>query len=111
MKSVLLVLIFSVVGLLPASLLAAPALDPYTSEHIWILPHTKPAWFESDGNGGFYGETLEGVAFTQSVIANQAGIKLHRFSIGTAYFYITDKGVIEAPSDIAAISIYLTYNE
>ena len=108
MKQLLILMFLAATMLGPAPLLAAPALDPYTPEHFWLLPHTEPAWFESDGVGGFYGETVDGVTFTQTIVANQAGIKLHRFNIGTAAIYISDKGVIEADNDLAAVSMYFT---
>jgi len=91
----------------PTLLKAAPALDPYTAENFWLLPHTQPVWFEADQNGGFYGETIDGVSFSQSLITNDAGIRLQRFTIGTANIYISDKGVIDAPNDLTAVSMYL----
>ncbi len=109
MKAGLCIAIILVSGaIIPAPLFAAPALDPYTAENFWLLPHTQPAWFETDGNGGFYGETIDGVAFSQSSVANIVGIKLQKFSIGTANIYISNKGIIDASNDLAAVSMYLT---
>ena len=88
--------------------LAAPALHPYTSEYYWILPHPEPAWFESDGAGGFVGATVDGTPFTHQVIENSSNIRLHKFSIGDVSYYISDQGVIKADSDLGAVSIYLT---
>ena len=95
---------------LPVSAHAAPVLDPYTEEHFWLLPHSQPAWFETDGHGGYYGETTDGVRFTQSIVTNQTGIRLQRFTIGTASIYISDQGIIEgADSDLSAVSMYLAH--
>jgi len=34
-------------------------------------------------------------------------VRLHRFSIDEAYFYISSVGLITAPNDLVALSIYL----
>lgn len=80
----------------------------YTNQNIWTTEHEAPAWFLEDGYGGFYGETVAGTAFTQKPVTNSFNIKLHKFSIDAAYFYISDRGVIEAPNDLIALSIYFT---
>lgn len=80
----------------------------YTNQNIWTTEHEAPAWFEVDGKGGFYGETVAGTVFTQKPVTNSFNIKLHKFSIDAAYFYISDRGVIEAPNDLIALSIYFT---
>ncbi len=80
----------------------------YTNQNFWTTEHEAPAWFEADGQGGFYGETVAGTAFTQKPITNSFNIKLHKFSIDAAYFYISDRGVIQAPNDLMALSIYFT---
>ncbi len=80
----------------------------YTNKNFWTAEHEAPAWFEADGNGGFYGETVAGNTFTQKPVTNSFNIKLHKFSIDAAYFYISDRGVIKAPNDLMALSIYFT---
>ena len=67
----------------------------------------KPVWFERDDFGGFYGETESGLSFTQRSIVNDYSIKLHKFTISNTFWYVTDKGIIEAGNDLVAISIYL----
>jgi hypothetical protein len=75
----------------------------------WTTPHQQPAWFESDLSGGFKGETVDGVSFTQRPVAtNELNFRLHKFVIGTAFFYISNKGIIKAENDLHAVSIYLT---
>jgi len=108
MKTAWLMLVVMVVLVFPSGAFAAPALDPYTSEHYWILPHTKPAWFEGDGSGGFVGETIDGTSFSHRVVENMLNIRLHQFTIGAVSYYLTDRGMIEADSTLAAISIYLS---
>jgi hypothetical protein len=94
--------------LLGALSLPVTAAAFYTNQNFWTTAHEAPAWFESDGAGGFYGETEEGTMFTQKPVTNSFNIKLHKFSIDAAYFYISDKGVIKAPNDLIALSIYFT---
>ncbi len=80
----------------------------YTMENFWTTEHEEPAWFESDGVGGFYGETVGGTSFSQHPVFTNTDIRLHKFAIGTAYFYISDRGIIQAVDDLRALSIYLS---
>ncbi len=90
-------------------LLAQPltAAAAYDMDNFWSTPHEAPAWFSSDNNGGFYGETTGGQTFSQKPVLNTAGIRLQKFVIGSAFFYVSDRGVIMAMDDISAVSIYL----
>jgi hypothetical protein len=72
------------------------------------LLQEKPVWFAADTMGGFYGATESGYTFTQRPVANEWGIRIHKFMIGTTFFYISDRGVIDAPDDLAALSIYFS---
>lgn len=96
--------LFSLLGLLilPIGVMAFSA----TSIDNPILAE-KPVWFEQDDFGGFYGETESGLSFTQRTIVNDYSIRLHKFTISDTFWYITDRGVIEAGNDLVAISIYL----
>lgn len=95
-------------------LLLMVMLDPnpgsafYDQDSFWNSPHDQPAWFEMDKEGGFYGETISGATFTQRAVVNKSNLRLQKFVIGTAYFYISDKGVIRAENDLTAVSIYFT---
>jgi len=80
----------------------------YTNENFHSTPHSAPAWFTPDSNGGFHGETLSGSVFTQRPITNSLGIRLHKFQIDDAFFYVSDRGIIYAQSDVVALSMYLT---
>lgn len=79
----------------------------YTNDNFWRSEHDQPVSFTQDHYGNFSGYTLTGKYFTQTNIMNQYGVRLHKFAIDEAFFYITDRGVIRAKSDIAALSIYL----
>jgi hypothetical protein len=85
---------------------AIPAL--YTNDNFWSSEHDQPVSFVGDGQGNFYGTTLTGKTFTQTAIENSLNVRIHKFLIDEAFFYITDHGVIKAETDIAALSIYLT---
>ncbi len=80
----------------------------YDMNNFWTSVHEAPAWFESDGVGGFYGATVAGTLFTQNPVLIDSGVRMHKFAIGEAFFYISDKGVIRAENDLRALSIYFT---
>ena len=80
--------------------------DVYTNENYESSTHEPPASFVRDGAGGFYGQTISGRPFTQTKIDNNLDIRLYRFSIDEAYFYISDRGQIWAENDLAAVSMY-----
>lgn len=80
----------------------------YTNDTWQTAKQSKPAWFLVDNAGGFYGATEDGSTFTQTPIANDAHIRLQKFQIDAAFFYISDKGVIYAPDNLTALSMYLT---
>ena len=71
------------------------------------LLNEVPAWLMSDSSGGFYGETETGLSFTAQPVLNDYSIKLHKFTINDTFWYVTDRGVIEAVGDLEAVSIYL----
>ncbi|OIP77368.1 MAG: hypothetical protein AUK16_02090 [Parcubacteria group bacterium CG2_30_44_11] len=85
---------------------AIPAI--YTNDNIWSSEQDKPVTFEQDVWGNFSGQTATGKIFYQSNIENSLSIRLQRFTIDEAFFYISDKGIIIAPTDTVALSIYLT---
>ncbi len=68
----------------------------------------KPVWFLQDETGGFYGETESGMTLTQKTIVAPYSLRIQRFNIGDIFFYVSDKGVIEASNDLVAVSIYLS---
>ncbi len=82
--------------------------DVYTNDNFLTSTHEQPVSFTYDGFGGFYGYTVSGRLFTQTPVINTMGVKLQKFSIDKAFFYMSDKGQIWAKNDLAAISIYLT---
>jgi len=89
--------------------LSVPALGfaYYTPENFALDGiHSPPSSFSLDGLGGFYGLTVDGKAFTQNPVINSFSVRLHKFTINEAYFYISDKGAFKAESDLKALSIY-----
>lgn len=80
----------------------------YDNNSFWNSYQSQPVWFTQDSNGGFYGETADGMKFTQKPIANVFSLRIHKFSVGEVFFYISDKGVIRANGDLVAISIYFS---
>lgn len=81
--------------------------ETYTNDNFWQSEHDAPVWFERDAAGNFYGQTETGKWFEQRAVTTSADVKLHRFSIDEAFYYISDKGIILAANDITALSIYL----
>lgn len=59
-------------------------------------------------DGEAYGHLTSGVNFTQTNVSNDLGVRLQRFQMENAFWYVSDKGVIEAESDLQALSIYLS---
>lgn len=108
MKKVLLVAIFAIAVALPQGGVSAAIPAVYTNDNFFSSEHEVPASFEQDLLGNFYGRTTTGKIFSQVNIENTLGVRLQKFSIDEAYYYITDRGIITAQNDITALSIYLT---
>jgi hypothetical protein len=82
----------------------------YTNENIWNSEHDRPVTFSQDSFGNFSGQTETGKVFFQNNIENSLSVRLQRFAIDEAFFYVSDRGIIVASSDTVALSIYLTRN-
>lgn len=80
----------------------------YTQENITTEYHEAPAHFEVTDAGEMVGATVSGMPFRQRNISNELGVRLQRFEIGLAHWYISDKGIIWAKNDITALSVYLS---
>lgn len=78
----------------------------YTNDNFLLSEHDQPVSLFQDGLGGFYGYTLTGKLYTQQPIANIYSIKLHKFVIDDAWFYMSDRGLIQADNDLIALSVY-----
>lgn len=78
-----------------------------TKDNIWTIPHATPEVFYTHPAGGFYGVTTDGELFRQYPLFTDSSILIHKFAIGTAFFYVSDRGFIKASSDLVAISMYL----
>ena len=79
----------------------------YTNQNFWTSTHDIPVSFTRDRDGTFFGETATGKSFTQMNVATNSSVRLQKFTIDEAYFYISDRGIIFAPTNTIALSIYL----
>ena len=79
----------------------------YTNENFFTSKHDAPVSFERDAFGNFSGVTESGKLFTQRPVVTDIQVRLHRFAIDEAYFYVSSLGIILADSDTTALSIYL----
>ena len=104
MKKTLILLMLGLVLGIPSTSMAHVSFGAESA-----LLDEAPASFMSDGKGGFYGVTTLGTPFTQILIFNESNIRLQKFTIGTVYFYITDRGVIYAANDAEAITAYFSF--
>ena len=100
-------LLLSCLWLSPLSVYAAVPVE-YTNDNIWSSQHDIPLSWESDGAGGYSGVTKTGKTFWQQPVANDQSVRLHRFGIDRAFFYVSRIGLIQAQSDLEALSIYLS---
>lgn len=105
MKPVILLATFLLLATPLVTAAAIPSL--YTNDNFFTSEQDAPAQLFRQLNGDFYGFTSTGKYFTQVSVVNDAGVPLQKFSIDRAYFYISDRGVIKAENDLAALSIYL----
>jgi len=108
LKTLLALLVVSVtVFSLSLSAQAAEIPQTYTNQNFWSSEHDQPVSFTVDEFGNFSGVTLTGKLFTQTNVVNNVNIRLQRFAIDEAFFYISDRGVIKATTNMMALSIYL----
>lgn len=102
-----------IIGPLACALLLVPTLSPaqaftYTNQNISTAYHEAPSDFSIGSSGESMGSTVSGIPFRQYNVTNNAHIRLQRFEIGLAYWYVSDQGIIWADSDLMALSIYLS---
>ncbi len=96
-------------ALLSLTLAPFPSAAFYTTDNFTLAgEHVAPASFSADGAGGFFGTTEDGRTFTQQPLGADFGVKLHKFVIDDAFFYICKHGAFKASGDLAAISICLS---
>jgi len=68
----------------------------------------RPIEFWLNDQDEAFGTLEDGTTFSQTNVATDLGIRLQRFQWAEGYWYVSDKGIIEAESDLQAFSIYLT---
>ncbi len=98
------------VGLLVPGTLSASfeATNKLTNDTVAHATHPKPDSFGVSSDGTTYGVSENGTLFSQTVISDDTPY-LKKFSIQSAWWYVSDKGIIgygEELSDIQALSIY-----
>ena len=110
MKKAITILLSSLVVFGVAGLHHVQAAIPavYTNENFLTSTHDAPVSIFTFETGGFYGFTETGKMYRQVPIHNDFGVRLQRFSIDEAYFYVTDRGTIWADTDLIALSIYMS---
>ncbi len=93
---------------LPVSASAFTVPETYTNSNFFDSYQDEPQSFTRDELGNFSGVTNSGKLFTQQYVVTSISVRLQRFSIDKAFFYISDQGIISADSDIQALSVYLS---
>lgn len=99
--------LFLVVVVLTAVPTEAAIPTVYTNDNFFTSEHDAPVSFTQAADGSFSGVTVTGKTFYQRPVVGDVHVRLHRFSIDQAYFYISSYGLIMATSDTEALSIYL----
>lgn len=79
----------------------------YTNANYIESYHEAPQSFTLNDDGSFTGLTVGGRIFSQANVANDYNVRLQKFVIDEAFFYVSDKGDIYADNDLTALSIYL----
>ena len=64
-------------------------------------------YFVLNEDGSSWGVLTSGVTFTQKNVANEF-TRLQRFQMEDVYWYVSDKDIIYADSDLEALSVYLS---
>jgi len=80
--------------------------DTYTQENFLFSYHYKPVTFSLVTGGGFTGTLENGTTFNQVPVVTESSIRLHKFIVGEAYFYVSDQGTFQASDNLVALSIY-----
>jgi hypothetical protein len=64
-------------------------------------------YFVVEDNGEAWGYLVNGIQFTQRNVVNEY-TRLQRFQLEDAFWYVSDRGIIRAESDLQALSIYVS---
>lgn len=85
------------------------------SEPVTAADFTAAAWFSEKPTSitildrdHIVGTMASGATFSQYRIVTATNVRIHKFVFADNSFYISDKGLFEAASDLEAVSIYLT---
>jgi len=80
----------------------------YTNDNFNYVTHEQPVHFERLADGSFWGYTETGREFRQVPVPNQYDVRIQKFMIDEAFFYVSDKGTIFAETDLQALSMYFS---
>ena len=95
-------LIFALfVSFLPQTEAAVP--ETYTNDNLWSTTHDMPVSFIVQDDGSITGLTASGKKFSQINVANDAGIRLQKFIIDEAWFYVDGRDTFMALTDELAV--------
>ena len=82
-----------------------------TNDNIISVLHPQPKHFQLDKQNQATGLTVTNLPFSQTNVEHLE-IRLQRFEIEEAWWYVSDKGLIgygQSLSDLQALSIYMTW--
>lgn len=108
MNAIIIRLSILIVGLAVSSHTALAAVPKtYTNDNFWSdsTTHDRPISFTVDEEGNVHGATETGKIFSQVNVPNEQGIRLQKFMIDEAFYYIYERGIIRADSDAAALKV------
>ncbi len=78
----------------------------YTNDNIHTAYHEAPREFSVDEGGNTVGETVSGAVFTQETIYDVDGVRIQKFMIGEAFWYVSNFGVLFCSGDSEALQYY-----
>lgn len=80
----------------------------YTNDNIHTAYHEAPREFSVDERGNTTGETVSGALFTQETIYDVDGVRIQKFMIGEAFWYVCASGVFFVSGDSEAIAFCIS---
>jgi len=89
------------VSFLPTAEAAVP--QTYTNDNLWSTTHDMPVSFAVQDDGSITGLTASGKQFSQINVATDVDIRLQKFTIDEAWFYVDGYETFFAPTDEQAI--------
>ena len=75
----------------------------YTNGNLWSSTHDVPTSFSIQPDGSIVGTTQTGKTFRQSNVVNDHGVRLQKFTIDEAWFYVTGHETFSTSTDALAV--------